>query len=430
MANLKISDATAASALTGAESVGGVQGGANVEITLDRIKEYCRDYGEAALAFIAGGPNLFCIGGRRIVRASAGNWYAFFTDGTFAYHYYQKSSDYGRTWGKPIAINETSTRLYAQWFDKWTPGDSGTKIHMAYMELGGSDVIYRSLDTATDTLSTPVTVYNGTSLVTGEDTCISITKAVGGLIHVAFDIDGGTEVGHYVSDASTPTSFSSADGSGALVEGAASSDYFQLYPANLADTADIWCMYLDRSAGQFTLKTFDASASSWSESAAMATGVINEAGNGGGSQFAGTVRLSDGHLFVLLFTDYDSATGDLLCWDINGAASITARTDVITNTDDVGYCAICADVTSGTTTLYAFYCGKATGAETFDTLVTVNYKTSTDSGATWSAEQEFASQLHERKSLSSTLQTTDGELVLDSIGAGLAVNLLMVFPLT
>jgi hypothetical protein len=199
----------------------------------------------------------------------------------------------------PVLIKTTVVRGSSIWFDKWTPGDSGTVIHIAYFESSTHDVFYRALDTATDTLGTEITVFAGASAGTTDALCISVTKSKAGRILVGFDIDGGTETGFYKSDDFPVTAFTvKAD----LNE--ATSDYYLLYPGNDADTADIYAVYWDRSADEISLKVYDDSGDAWGETS-IATSMTDLGSSVASPQFAAAVRNSDGHLILVAWTVAD-----------------------------------------------------------------------------------------------------------------------------
>ncbi len=68
--------------------------------------------------------------------------YIFYVDGSSDL-VYQKTSDGGATWAAAVSV-KTGTLIKASiWFDKWTPGNAGTLIHIAYTESVGDDLLYR-----------------------------------------------------------------------------------------------------------------------------------------------------------------------------------------------------------------------------------------------------------------------------------------------
>src|SRR4029450_433324 len=84
--------------------------------------------------------------------ASIGYWFYIDSNGTFSY---SKTSDGGATWGAAVAISAQTTDIaFDVWFDKWTPGDSGTLIHTWCFDTGVDDIRYRTLDTNGDSLGT------------------------------------------------------------------------------------------------------------------------------------------------------------------------------------------------------------------------------------------------------------------------------------
>jgi len=385
MANLKISELSAASALGGTEVGAGVQAAGNVKITADQLKTYCRE-----LKMVLAVPRIhqstrYCGRNNHIVRTAAGVWYLFFVLETGQDLYYMKSSDSGVTWGLPVMVKTGTLGGVAVWFDKWTPGDSGTLIHVAYFD--SAVVLYRSLDTSGDTLGTERTVFTGASATQAQNTCLAITKSRANRIYVAFDIDAGTETGFYKSDDFPVTAFTIKDNG--IHEGV--TDWYSLFPGNYADSADIDCVFNDRSALGLSLKTFDDSANNWTgvsaETAIIADGGFADiSGNTVASQFSGAVRDSDGHLFVAAWSNADTLNADLRFFDINGAASITERTNVVLNSvDDQAVCAVSIDA-SGDHNVYYF--GKSDGSETYATAMKMYYKRSTDDGVNWGAETE------------------------------------------
>ncbi|KKK64369.1 hypothetical protein LCGC14_2984910, partial [marine sediment metagenome] len=101
---------------------------------------------------------------------------------------------------------------------------------------------------------------------------ISIVKARGGNIYVGGWIDGaisGGENGFWRSTASPATSFSARVDTG-FIEGDAI-DRIMFLAGSEADSNDIWSLYQDESADEITLKVYDNSGNSWSESSAIDT---------------------------------------------------------------------------------------------------------------------------------------------------------------
>ncbi len=119
--------------------------------------------------------------------------YKFFVDAP-GYCVYRKTSDGGVTWSSTTTVDaQVDCLAISVWYDKWTPGDTGTQIHIATIDGNPDDVWYNRLDTNGDTLLlgyTPVSVSTtqGGTLTTGANQ-VSITKATNGTIYTA-SIDG------------------------------------------------------------------------------------------------------------------------------------------------------------------------------------------------------------------------------------------------
>lgn len=309
------------------------------------------------------------------VTPDIGYWFYIDSSGRFGY---SKTTDGGATWGAHVVTDALNPALsYDVWFDQWTPGDSGTKIHTVYFDSGNDDIFYRSLDTNGDTLGTQVVVEAEASAAGGVYVHASITKAVGGNLYISWECDISGERGF---ERSTD---GGATWAARTIQQEATGDVSMLFPANAADTQDIWAVYHDADVDALTLKAYDDSANTWSESATIATVVENTTNLIGSYAFAASLRHSDGHLIVTAVTARDTATADHRVFDVNGTGSITELTAITTDIDDHYYPQIFID--QSTDDIYLPYNGKRDGSEVLDTTTKVYYTKSTDGGTTWSA---------------------------------------------
>lgn len=289
---------------------------------------------------------------------------------------YRKSTDGGASWSAATTIRTGSVASVSVWADWWTPGDTGTTIHTLCVDDGVDDVFYRPLDTASDTLGTESTVYAGTTL---SNTSVSITKTRGGNLLAAWETNEraaykSTDGGVNWSSIASPME-------------ADNNDQIDLYPANLADNQDAWAIYFDNSDHEFSLKTYDDSANSWSE-ASIVTGITYDFFL---RPHMGAVRHSDGHLLFVTSIQSDVATNDLLTFDIGDASSITAKTNVITDADDWGAARVFIDQRNND--VYVSHAGKSDGSETWASSVKIYSHKSSDGMASWdtdTARQEAA----------------------------------------
>jgi len=286
---------------------------------------------------------------------------------------YRKTVNGGANWDAAVSIKVGVIECLSIWFDKWTPGDGGTKIHIAYMDTGSHDVLYRSLDTGTDTLSAEVIIFNGVSAELGgwNVNIADITKSRGGNLYCGFWIDNDGENGFYRSvDGGATWTARTALADGTEV------DLILLVPGAEADTNDIWCFYWDVNAWAISLKVYDDSGNSWAETAIGGSMVASTSYY----QMSAATRTSDNHVILAAWNAVNTATADLMVWDIGGAGSIVAKTNVLTNTPEAALCAVF--INQQNDDIYVAYL-KGTD---WTTLVGAYYKKSVDGGVNWGAE--------------------------------------------
>lgn len=303
--------------------------------------------------------------------------------------YYSKTTDGGATWAAAVQLVASGAfRGGSVWFDKWTPGDVGTKIHVAWFESTGSDVHYINLDTASDTISSATTVFNGASASGASagftNTACFIAKSKGGNIYVGYDIDNGTEVGFNKS------TDGGANWSAALAspfEGVTDDTYI-LFPGNVADPQDMWLIYWDNSANEISIKVYDDSLDSWAETS-IATSMSQGTTVDLVMAMNGAVRKSDGHIILAAWNGHSAPTADLRVWDVNGSASIVEKTVVITDTDQAAGIAVFINQVSND--IYLTYIR----GTTYPGTTKVFYRVSTDGGATWSGETAYSEAAEE-----------------------------------
>ena len=126
--------------------------------------------------------------------------YWFYKDGDNLFKY-SKTSDGGQSWGAGVTISTTGNIIaHDVWFDKWTPGDSGTLIHTCYFGTSTDDVFWRTLNTSGDGLGTERIVFAGATFTqSSANPFCSVTKTRSGYIYVAYDGDAGAEKGLFRS---------------------------------------------------------------------------------------------------------------------------------------------------------------------------------------------------------------------------------------
>ncbi len=82
--------------------------------------------------------------------------YAFYFDVGPALSY-KKTNDQGSSWGSPVTLtSQTDAYTFAIWYDRYTPNDNGTLIHIVFGETGTDSFFYLYLNTTGDTLRSEV----------------------------------------------------------------------------------------------------------------------------------------------------------------------------------------------------------------------------------------------------------------------------------
>lgn len=319
-------------------------------------------------------------------RTAPGTWYIVFCDVANDI-VYQKSDDWGMTWGPKVSVFTGSVSQLAVWFDAWS-GLSAGLIHCAYTDSASThDVLYRTIDTENaDTLSTQTAIFAGTSAVAANG-CLSITRSRGGIVYCGGMIDAGAEgfFAHLVN-ANVPNG-AWASRTDTLNEASATDKYI-LLPGWAADADDAMAFFWDDSANEISRKLFDASANSWAETS-IATSMTDAPMSTDGPHWAGAVDSANSRNVLIAWSARDALNADLRLWTVTESAITESATNVVLNsTDDQGFAALNIDTVNGVWN--AFYGGKSDGSETMNTAVNIYRKQTTDAGATWGAETQIS----------------------------------------
>ncbi len=337
--------------------------------------------------------NTFSTSGTTQIHGRMGRSLVVLSNLTTLYHFYKdvnadlaytKSTDSGVSWGTAVVVKTGTVSSFEVWYDQWTTGIAGTVIHCAYIDAGAHDVFYRSLETATDTLGTETTIFAGASVASNPK--VSISEAIGARLVCAYNLDEGSEEGFATSvDAGANWVVKASPGE-------TTTDDFLLFPGNETDTQDVWLLYMDRSANALTVKTYDDSGDSWSESTTIFTVVEPASPEAFPQYFGGAIDPDDNHLIIAAWNATDTAGADIDVADFNGAASITALTDALVNADNC--CILGIQVRAGGQ-INIYQGGKSDASDapsgTFGSSRIGLYRMqSTDDGATW-ASQELVS---------------------------------------
>lgn len=303
-------------------------------------------------------------------------YYMFFVDGANDLSL-TKSYD-GITWTTPSVLHAGTMIAISVWYRRWS-GINSDVVDIAFTESVNSDIRYLSLDLSTETLGSEIVVFNGVSTASGGS--LSITTCRDGTLRVVGSIDNGVEDGAWSSiDNGATWGDTIADPS----EGATNDQYYAL-PGYNSDQADFMIVFVDASANGLSVKRYDDSANTWTETALITdTNFVDVTPSTNYPHVACVADVTNSRNIVIAWGAVDSANADLRCFIITDT-TITEVTNVVLNsTDDQGFAALGIDTTTGD--WYAFYGGSSDGAQTFPTSIALYYKVSTDDGATWGSE--------------------------------------------
>lgn len=192
--------------------------------------------------------------------------------------FYRKTTNGGTTWGARVYLNSvTDCDGLVVWYDKWTPGDAASKIHITYNSDAQNRLFYIELDTNSDTISPTVPITpNGSGIDTYYLNGYSITKGYDGALYAALAnyYDGRkipmvkcssncTIATNWVSVAAFP--------SGLVNTSVAYNSEFKLVPL---PNNKILALYWDDAANKITYARYDSN-NTWSTAATLEASATN-----------------------------------------------------------------------------------------------------------------------------------------------------------
>ena len=160
-------------------------------------------------------------------------------------------------------------------------------------------------------------------------------------------------------------------------------DFTLLYPASTADDDDAAGIFWDRSPNLITIKMYDDSADTWTESAVVAASDDTTHIN-----MDAAVRHSDSHIILAAHNGQDTATDDVVLVDINpnsiSSPGVTVKTNAWTDIAESSQCGILVNQVNDDIYLSILKGG------VWESTTDVVYKISSDGGATWGDEQNYS----------------------------------------
>lgn len=314
---------------------------------------------------------------------------------------FRRTTDGGQTWGSEQVVEAGTITAFDCWYEQSTPGRTGTRLYVAWTDSTAGDFSFSSIDVASGGWASVVDI-NATATAGGAGT---------GIVFITMTRNGNLVAGQQNSSLTAGEAWKSSNGGASWSsitspwESAAFDTAFAA-TCNTGDDSDAAVVFFDQPVG-LSVKVYDDSANTWSETTISGgpTSYLTSA-----DMVRIATRRSDGHAILVSWTTHDSATADLKCWDLNintvtaGSASVTAKTDVNTDTAEAGGVGIFIDQTNDD--IYVAYLrGSA-----FNDTVGVFYKKSTDDGTTWGSEQSYSQQVADdhRSCFSGPMHSTGG----------------------
>jgi hypothetical protein len=288
---------------------------------------------------------------------------------------YRKTTTGIAGFGAPVTIDSnTVVRQWSIWFDKWTNGDSGTLIHIVWKGGASNDLLYRTLDTADDTLGTIRTIETTLTGGSANDSC-SICKSRSGRLYAYWN-DGTNEYFEYT----TASGGWGTTWTARTAPGYAGTDSIMIRQGASADDNDMVAIYEDITNDNVRAENYDDSGNAWVNDSLVVTGDTFRHHE----TMSATHRHSDDHIILLASTFLAATTADneIKCVDMTLAQTITTKTDVVSSTDDNGNPSVLIDQNNDR--IWASYIGDQDGSEAWASAVQVYVKYSDDGGTTWS----------------------------------------------
>jgi hypothetical protein len=290
-------------------------------------------------------------------------------------------------WNDIAAARTGDFEKIAAWFDKWTPDNSGTKIHVVGFDKTGSpDTLeYWTFDTATDTWAQGTDVWTGTMNVAASSHECTVAVNRAGDVGVAFSYN-----------ITNPPIFKVSDDGGSTWDtrdtftSDTPADHLMLFPAggNNANE-DFWLLRADKSADDVHVWLFDKSDTTdhadgtWVDETALTTDA--NIGDSYQSQWDAAIDPSSGKLYAAIWDDLGTIAADLDWWEIDHSGSAftgaTPHSEVYSNSSgDVGHSVAVVLAPSGD-----WYCVIFHGTSTIGGDVT-QYSIKFVSGTTWGSK--------------------------------------------
>lgn len=292
---------------------------------------------------------------------------------------YRKTTNGGTSWNAFVTTdNQTDCIGISVWYDQWTPGDSGTNIHIATIDTSDDDVFYNRLNTSGDTLllttATSTQIGAATTFAAGTNEP-SITKATNGTLYVVADDGNGTVLRRCSTTCNVGTNWSAV---GTAPQGNADS-FSLLMPLSSGNV-----MLINRSTTN-VLRYSTWNGTTWSSFLTIDGAAVQNTTYDVG--FAATVDTDTNDIYLAYVADnnnFVTADHDIRSAYFDGS-TWTAKGDAFTNVASRGLLQVAISRNQNNGAIYIAYSARST----IGTAATAQVfsKVSTDGMSTWGSEQ-------------------------------------------
>lgn len=285
----------------------------------------------------------------------------------------------GASWSNTL-LGTGGAMQIACWYDKENVGNTGTLVHVAWLDYDNQIVYYRTVDVATGSLGALRTVDSSVTVDFGSTANrIAITQTVSGNIIVAFSTQTKIEC-YKSSDGFATAGTDIAD----VFESGTQEDWCLLFPAATADGNDASALFWDRSTNVISIKMWDDSAGTWTETV-VASSMSDDTSH---INMDASVRHSDSRLLGTAHSNDDSSLDDIITFEVAvdsiASPTVTMKTNVKTDIPESAQVSIW--INQQTDEVRIAYLKGGTWQSTVDVV----YHTSTDGMVTWGTEQAYS----------------------------------------
>lgn len=310
--------------------------------------------------------------------------YKFYVDST-GVCVYSKSTNGGTTWGTAITVDsKTDCFGISVWYDRWTPNDPGTYIHILTADATNDDLWYNRIDTTNDErllaaapISTVSNTGQGGTIAAGANNG-SITKGTDGTLYMVMNDNTDSYVVECSTDCDLTTSWTETGVNPMDLQ----PDFSLLMPL---PGGSILLINRDVSADDMRSKVWNNTTWSATWTTINANALENATYDPG---FSATVNTNNGDVY-LAYIDWATTgalggTNDDVWTATYSGGTWTNRADVITNTTR-GLTGVSLGFDANTSAVYAAYTGQTTAG----TAATGNVyrKISTNAMVSWEPKQ-------------------------------------------